>query len=400
MDGTEGVVHVIYGVDSVTGKPAKLPPNEFDNGYSTFKVGLGYNHDFVNYVMSDNFKQQMDSAGLSLGPTFKPRDFRILGSGRFKTKREFSWKFAYMWDGDNETWLVRESGFTIGVPELFGHIFVGRTKEGFSMVKVMNGHSPWTIERQMALDPIPIMADGIKWMGFMPKSRIFWNLGYFNDVISKGQGFSTFAWQTVARVGWMPFYEKENSKLMHIAANLSYAKPLDGQITLKSRPESNPTPVFLNTGKFQTEKSSHVGGEIYYSSKRFMIGSEFMFHNFYSKLSENHSYFGGDIVVSYFFTNNIRPYTTKGSIYGFVPVKKSVFKGGWGEWEGVFHVSTYSLNDRSIKGGSFWKMTSMVNWYLNKIIRLEFVYGYGVLDRYNLKGGVHFFQSRIQFTLM
>ena len=198
----------------------------------------------------------------------------------------------------------------------------------------------------------------------------------------------------------MPFYEKENSKLMHIAANLSYAKPLDGQITLKSRPESNPTPILLNTGKFQTEKSSHLGGEIYYSNKRFMIGSEFMWHNFYSKLSDNHSYFGGHVVISYFFTNNIRPYATKGSIYGFVPVKKSVFKGGWGEWEGVLHLSTYSLNDRSIKGGGFWKITPMVNWYLNKIIRLEFVYGYGVLDRYNLKGGVHFFQSRIQFTLM
>lgn len=131
-----------------------------------------------------------------------------------------------------------------------------------------------------------------------------------------------------------------------------------------------------------------------------MVGSEFMWHNFYAKQAENHSYFGGDVVVSYFFTNNIRPYTTKGSIYGFVPVKKSVFKGGWGEWEGVLHLSTYNLNDRSIKGGSFWKMTSMVNWYMSRIIRMEFVYGYGVLDRYNIKGGVHFFQSRIQFTVM
>src|SRR5690348_23001 len=64
-DGTEGMVFVIRGVDSVTGKPAKLPPNEFaSNGYSTMKVGLGYNHDFVNYAMSNTFRQQMDSAGL------------------------------------------------------------------------------------------------------------------------------------------------------------------------------------------------------------------------------------------------------------------------------------------------------------------------------------------------
>jgi phosphate-selective porin OprO/OprP len=42
----------------------------------------------------------------------------------------------------------------------------------------------------------------------------------------------------------------------------------------------------------------------------------------------------------------------------------------------------------------------MVNWYMSKVMRMEFVYGYGVLDRYNLKGTVQFFQSRIQFTIM
>lgn len=42
----------------------------------------------------------------------------------------------------------------------------------------------------------------------------------------------------------------------------------------------------------------------------------------------------------------------------------------------------------------------MVNWYLNKDIRFELAYGYGVLDRYNLKGAAQFFQSRIQFTLL
>jgi hypothetical protein len=73
-------------------------------------------------------------------------------------------KFAFMYDGDKETWLVRESGIVVGVPELAGHIFIGRTKEGYSMVKVMNGHSPWTAERQMALDVIPILADGIKYL--------------------------------------------------------------------------------------------------------------------------------------------------------------------------------------------------------------------------------------------
>jgi hypothetical protein len=31
--------------------------------------------------------------------------------------------------------------------------------------------------------------------------------------------------------------------------------------------------------------------------------------------------------------------------------------------------------------------------------RFELAYGYGVLERFNLKGTTHFFQSRLQFTL-
>jgi phosphate-selective porin OprO/OprP len=396
-DGTEGLFLTVRPTDSAV---RKLPPNEFEGSYSTFRIGLGYIHDFITYSQSKVFQQQLDSAGLDMSPDSKPRDFRVLGSGVLRTKRMISWKFAYMYDGDKETWMVRESGITVGVPELGGHIFVGRTKEGYSLVKVMNGHSPWTAERQMALDVIPILADGIKWFGYLPKSRIFWNLGYFNDVISKGQGFSTFEWQYVARVGWMPINNKQKNKVLHIATNLRYAKPLDGKITLKSKPESNPAPAIINTGSFGADHSSHIGGEIYYSNGSLLLGSEVMVHNFYSGSAGDHSFFGGNVVVTYLFTKAKRPYNTTGSIFGFVPQKKSIFKGGWGEWEGVLHLSTLNLNDGAIKGGKFWRLTPMINWYMSKVIRMEFVYGYGVLDRYNLKGSAQFFQTRIQFTVM
>src|SRR5436190_5000846 len=168
-----------------------------------------------------------------------------------------------MWDGDKNTWMVRETGINIGVPELKGNFFIGRTKEGFSMIKVMNRHSPWGYESQMALDVIPILADSIMYMRFYPKSRIFLNLGYFNNLTSKGQGFATFSQQLVARVGWLPIYDQKNNQVLHIATSLRWGKPLDGKMTLKSRPESNPTPQLINTGQFTTDQSTHVAGEIY-----------------------------------------------------------------------------------------------------------------------------------------
>jgi phosphate-selective porin OprO/OprP len=49
--------------------------------------------------------------------------------------------------------------------------------------------------------------------------------------------------------------------------------------------------------------------------------------------------------------------------------------------------------------GEFWRITPTVNWYLTEFLRFGLSYGYGILDRFNLKGATQFFQSRIAFTL-
>jgi len=378
----------------------KLQPNEFEGTYSTMRVGFGYIGDAATYVQDATFKQQMDSANLNVTSKMQTRDFRLMASGVFKGKRDLAWKGGFMYDGDKKIWLLRETGITLGVPELFGHIFVGRTKEGYSMVKVMNGHSPWTAERQMALDVIPILADGVKYFGHHPKTRIFWNLGYYNDYFSKKQSFSTYEWQTDARVGWLAFYKKEQSKVLHIAGNFRYGKPNEGQISLKSRPESNPVPYLINTGTFAADYSTHLGGEIYYSTGRVLVGSEVMVHQFNSNIAANHQFFGGDVVFTYLLTKTKRPYVSTGSIFGFVPVKKSVFKGGIGEWEAVLRFSYLGLDDGVIQGGTIWRITPMVNWYISRAVRMEFIYGYAVLERYDLKGSLQIFQARLQLTVL
>jgi phosphate-selective porin OprO/OprP len=42
----------------------------------------------------------------------------------------------------------------------------------------------------------------------------------------------------------------------------------------------------------------------------------------------------------------------------------------------------------------------MLNWYLSPELRFELAYGYGVLDRFGIKGATQFFQSRIQITIL
>jgi len=399
-DGTMGEQLEVVPVDTLPKKWRDRRWRLFPGRFSTFKFGGGFLYEFAGYKQDKIAEQQMDSIGSVLEHAFEVRDFRVVASGQFKTKRTFSWKFGAMYDGANKAWLVRETGLMINVPELWGNFFVGRTKEGFSLNKVMNGYSGWTMERQMAIDVIPILADGVKWLGYLPKQRVFWNAGIFADWLSKGQSFSTYKWQTAVRFGWLPIYSDDTKTVLHAGINYRYGEPVNGKIRVRSRPEANPAPRFIDTGEFQSDQSNHIGGEVYYKSGSWMFGSEVYWHQFNSASAGDPIFFGGDAVVSYLITGESRPYHTATGIFGFVPINKSVFKGGPGAWEVLCRFSTLDLDAGAIKGGKFWRVTPMVNWYLSKDIRFELAYGYGVLDRFGLKGATQFFQTRIQFTLL
>jgi phosphate-selective porin OprO/OprP len=146
-----------------------------------------------------------------------------------------SWSSGIMCDVPTHRFLFRETGVMIDVPELFGQIFIGRTKEGVSLNKVMVGYAGWTMERAMISDAtIPILADGIKWLGYVPQKHLLWNLGAYGDWLSEGQTFSTFSRQIAGRVAWVPI--ESQSKVLHVGLNLRYGKPDDGVLQLRSRP--------------------------------------------------------------------------------------------------------------------------------------------------------------------
>jgi phosphate-selective porin OprO and OprP len=399
-DGTEGEMF-----QSPTKDSTKMTWNQkrwrlFNGRFTSFKFGAGFLYEYAAFFQDKNSKLQMDSLGTPMKDQFKVRDFRLLFSGQFKSKREISWRAGIMYDASSDSWLVRETGIMVGVPEISSYFFVGRTKEGFSMNKVMNGYAGWAFERQMAIDVIPILADGLKWMGYLPKQRLFWNLGVYTDWLSKGQSFSTYQNQVDIRVGWNPISLVNQHNMLHFGINYRYGKVEDNQIQLRSRPEANPAPYFITTGNFATSHSNHIGYEIYYQSGRWLMGSEFYWHQFTSAAADNPLFKGGELMVSYILTGESRHYNTNTSIFGFVPVNKSVFKGGLGEVDALLRFTTFDLNGGNILGGKFWRITPMLNWYLSPELRFELGYGYGVLDRFGIKGVTQFFQSRIQLTLL
>jgi phosphate-selective porin OprO/OprP len=366
--------------------------NEFHGKYATVKVGGGFLYEYDAYAQNAASKEQF-----SLFPTPILRDTRIWFKGAFKfIKRPTTYTMAIMYDGANTgEFLVRETGIMVAFPELSGYIFVGRTKEGFSLNKIMVGYAGWTMERSTMNDAtIPILADGIKWLGYAPKKHLLWNVGVFGDEFSEEQSFSTYDKQAVGRLVWLPVETEE--KVLNIGINFRYGRPDNGTIQFRSRPESFPAPYFIDTGKIPAHDTKITDFEFYYRPGSFLFGTEYFLVDVNSPQKGNPFFHGGDVVMTWLPTGEIRGYNTRGGFFNQVSPSRPVFNGGPGAWELVGRLSYSDLDSGPVRGGRLWRFTPMVNWYMSDNVRLEFAYGSGSLDRFGLVGKTQFFQTRVQ----
>jgi phosphate-selective porin OprO/OprP len=371
--------------------------NEYNGPFSTLRFGGGFLYDYAAYDQDDDSEQQVD---LSDGE--KLRDFRFLLKGKFLkiTERPVTWSTGIMWDEANERWALRQSGVMIGLPKLASEVFIGRTKSGFSMNKVMVGYHGWTHERATANDAmLPILADGIKWMGYLPKPGLIWSMGWYGDSYSDKESFSTMDHEQVARVAWLPVRKDIAQTVLHLGVSLRHGTPEDRQLRLRSRPESFQAPYVVDTGVFAAQSINMSGLEAYYRSGPVLLGSEIFMENVDSASTGNPQFNGGEVFVTWNVTGETRPYKPAGGYFLAVSPSRPVGKGGPGAIELVLRYSDVDLDAGTLRGGKFRRLTPMVNWHLSDNIRLEFAYGIGELDRFDLTGKTRFFTMRTQFTL-
>jgi phosphate-selective porin OprO/OprP len=379
--------------DAVEPRRKLVKWNEYDGPVSTLKFGMNFMTDGSTYVQDDKSKQQ-----IAMSPDVGVRDFRVVFRGRFKTKRPLSWSLGYMYDGADKEWRFRQTGINIGVPELSGQFFIGRQKEGYSIIKVSSGITLWGIERSQTLDAfVPILADGIKYLGYYPRQRLFLNLGAYGDALSEKEKFSTYDRQIITRFGWQPILSEPERKLLHVAVMERDCKPDDGSLREKSKPGAYLAPIFLDTGKFAADHSRTFGLEAAYRSGPWLFTGEYDWQQDHALTGETPVFHGGEASVVWLVTGETRPYNVRGAYFESVSPAKPVFEGGPGALEAVLTFDYSDLDDGSFQGGKFWRVTPMADWHLADYLILKLVYGYGKLDRFGITGTTQFYQTRIQF---
>lgn len=369
--------------------------NEFNLGFTTFVLGAGFLIDYATH--------NQDSVGLDqieLHRMGRIRDSRLLLSGTLRTKRPIVWQSGLMYDWPTSKWLVRQTMIRVSLPEILGTIDVGRMKEGLSQNRVMTGYDGWTTERFTFSDAaIPLLADGIKWLGYAPSLNLVWNLGAFTDHWSEGQTFSYYEHQVVGRLAYVRMKSPTSGHLLHFGAGLHVGKPTHDTLQLKSKPEMFASPNFIDTGKFPARLGRIAGLESYYRNGPWLFGAEYYGEWVDSKQTGDPFFHGGDVVATWIVTGETRPYTTTGGNFRAVKPARPVFRGGPGAWETVLRVSYSNLDAGTLTGGTFWRVTPMVNWHMTEQARLAASYGFSVLDRFGKRGTAEFFQLRLQLQL-
>jgi phosphate-selective porin OprO/OprP len=371
--------------------------NEYDGKYASIRAGGGFLIDYAAFAQDNTSKEQ-----IAVEPKFQLRDARVLFKGKLKfiKSRSVTWSAGIMYNSPTHSWQFRQTGLNIAVPELWGSIFVGRTKEGISLNKIMVGYHGWTSERATVNDAmIPILGDGIKWMGYSEKTHLVWNLGFFGYWLSKNLAFSNYKYQTVGRLAWVKFVNPSGGRLLHVGSGFRYGVPENDKLQLRSRPEVYPSPYFLDTGTFPATNTRTWVPEAYYRAGAWMFGTEYMIQQTNAPASGNPVFHGGEWLAAWVMTGETRPYNVRCGCFDAISPRRTVFEGGRGAWELVTRFSRTDLDGGTIKGGTFWRFTPMVNWHMSDNVRLEFSYGVGRLDRFGLSGVTQFFQTRLQLSL-
>nr|WP_298726482.1 porin [uncultured Steroidobacter sp.] len=371
--------------------------NEYEGPYFTARLGGGFLYDYVAYAQDRDSKEQM-----TLRPTGQLRDFRLLLKGKFPQLPRLSYTVGYMYDAVAESWRFRQTGLMLDVPELGGDLFVGRTKEGFSTNKAMVGYHGWANERAAANDAfLPILADGVKWTGAAAGGKFVYNLGWFKDTRSENESFNRNDNQFAGRGVWLPLGGgQESPRLLHLALEYRYGESDDGTFRFRSKPESFPAQSYaIDTGTFAAHHSNMYGVETYYRDGPWVFGMEYFFNEVSAPASGDPLFHGGEVFAAWLLTGETRPYSARAALFQAVSPARTVFEGGPGAWELVLRYSYADLDEPLIRGGRFRRITPMVNWHLSDNVRLEFAYGYGLLDRFGLQGTTQFFQTRLQLQM-
>tara|TARA_B100000029_G_scaffold343168_2_gene335576 strand:- start:677 stop:1777 length:1101 start_codon:yes stop_codon:yes gene_type:complete len=169
--------------------------------------------------------------------------------------------------------------------------------------------------------------------------------------------------------------------LFHLGINVARETPGGDRLRLRARPESHQDDHrIVNTGNIEgVDSYNKLGFESAFVNGRFSAQAEYVRQNLDRELGPDLSFDGYYAYVSYFLTNDTRPYSSSNAAFDRVRPSNS-----GGAWELAARVSHLDLNNVDIQGGSIDTFSIGANYYMTNDLR--FVLNYVMADSDDFAG--------------
>jgi len=408
--------------------PAPSPENVFATAWwsqglnyrLTQRIALGPPNEageqFVNerITLTGRIGVKLALDGATFIPTEGEQDVPTSGeirTLRFYTTGNFMWRLPM--------YFKLELGL-INNNEFYLHEAFLRFKEVPLVKNVTLGYlvTPFSLENVTAFGNLMFMEPASPVQAFAPGNRMAFQLdgnwrdqrmSYHAGIFALGQSTSLNfgdASQGLARamgrITGLPLYEDRDDhfRLLHLGLATSYVFSDTATMRYRSRPEAHLAPFLVDTGDIDGRDALQLGAEVAYVNGPFTLQGELIASGVDDQITGNRLFWGGYGYAGWFLTRDHRAYNkVVGAFSGFVPRQTfHPFKGQWGAFEVGARYSYLDLSDGPIDGGCMHTFMPGLNWYWSQYARLEFNYGWSIVDGGPSPGDLHIFQARLQLS--
>ena len=205
----------------------------------------------------------------------------------------------------------------------------------------------------------------------------------------------------VGRVTWRPLDandESDTPQLLHVGLSGNLQRSGNGQLRLRSRPESYIAPYVIDTGVVNASTVSTVGAELAWVDGPFSAQGELL-GVFASSPEAGSLRFGGLYAAAqWILTGESRPFDrTSGTFARLRPLRDFAFgaDGGWGAVELGLRASFTDLDSGAVRGGRLAMLMGGLNWFLTPHLTWRLDLGAGRVRGGASDGNLLILQSRV-----
>jgi phosphate-selective porin OprO/OprP len=269
---------------------------------------------------------------------------------------------------------------------LLGTVRAGWMKEPISFEFQKSGRWLNFMERVPGTSSFFTRSVGVMGLNQTTNERVTWAFGVFHvEDDNFGFGFGNGEYAEVGRLTWLPWYEDDGERLLHLGFGARHGHLDQNQINLKGRPSvrtmpGSAEPALAETGTIDGTSQDTLDAELAAVYGPWTLQSEYYCTFIHDSVVSGKPlgtlfYQGTYVELLYFLTGEYQPYELKAATFGrVVPLRNFNIwdgPGGWGAWQVGIRYGFLDLQDKGVNGATLHDIVLGLNWFLNPNAKLQ-----------------------------